>query len=372
MFFGEGNSVDEPFDMEEAVSKTTAENLTPMEFWKKMAEDAKNRKATDILFSRGQINMRVDMDVVPYERQLDAEGYKNVVLWPVGCDERMKELEGPRGSVDFGFNVEGTRFRYNVYRENSGLAGACRPLPSRSYTPDEIGIDKSLLRHISESSRGLVLVTGPTGSGKSSTICTLIEHLNNTKKLNILTIEDPIEYIFTPVCSIIQQREVKTHTEDFAVALRAAMRQNPDVIFVGEIRDLETATAALQAADTGHLVFATLHTQRVYATISRLIEIAPASKQSEMRALLSNTLSAVIGQRLLRKKEGGIIAAREILINNQAASTLIRTSKEKSLSNVMVSGRDKGMIDWDTCLDSLYKDGIISLAEYNRNKDIEM
>lgn len=347
-------------------------NQTPQEFWISMVEDALKRKATDILFSRGQINFRVDMDVVPYERQMDAAGYRSVILWPVGTESRLQDLEGPDGSIDFGFSIGTHRFRYNVYRDYAGYSGAARPLPFKSFRPEEIGISRQILRFVSETSRGLILVTGPTGSGKSSTICSLIDHLNQTRRLNILTIEDPIEYMFKPGMSIIQQREVGTHVPDFAKSLRAAMRQNPDVIFVGEIRDLETAQAALQAADTGHLVFSTLHTQRVFATISRLIEIAPANKQSEVRSLLANTLTMVMGQRLLRKRGGGIVAAREILINTPAASTMIRSSKEKSLSNVMVSGRDKGMVDWETCVSGLYKEGIIDEAEYNHHKDVEL
>lgn len=347
-------------------------NQTPEQFWQSLVKDADHRKATDILFSRGAIYMRVDMDIVPYTKQLDLAGYKSVLLWPVGEGARLEKLNGPTGSVDFGCAIEGRRFRFNVYRDYSGYAAACRPLPSKTFRPDDIGISRQILRAVSEASRGLILVTGPTGSGKSATICSLIEHLNQTKRLNILTIEDPIEYMFTPGLSIVEQREVGAHVPDFATALKAAMRQNPDVIFVGEIRDLETATAALQAADTGHLVFSTLHTQRVFATISRIVEIAPANKQSEIRSLLSNTLTMVMGQRLLRRRGGGIVAAREILINNSAAGSLIRASKEKSLSNVMVSGRDRGMIDWETCLLDLYKSGTIDEDEYTVHKDTEL
>jgi twitching motility protein PilT len=347
-------------------------NQTPEQFWQALVRDSDQRKATDILFSRGTIYMRVDMDVVQHTKQLDPAGYRSVLLWPVGEGERLEKLNGPTGSVDFGFAVAGRRFRFNVYRDYSGYSAACRPLPSRSFRPDDIGISRQILRLVSETSRGLILVTGPTGSGKSSTICSLIDHLNQTKRQNILTIEDPIEYMFTPGLSIIEQREVGIHVPDFATALKAAMRQNPDIIFVGEIRDLETATAALQAADTGHLVFSTLHTQRVFATISRIIEIAPANKQSEIRSLLSNTLAMVMGQRLLRRRGGGIVAAREILINNAAAGALIRAGKEKSLSNVMVSGRDRGMIDWETCLLDLYKSSMIDEDEYAMHKDTEL
>lgn len=347
-------------------------NQTPEQFWQALVKDADQRKATDILFSRGGIHMRVDRDIVQHTKQLDPAGYRSVLLWPVGEGERLEKLNGPTGSVDFGFAIEGRRFRFNVYRDYSGYSAACRPLPSLSFRPEDIGISRQILRIVSETSRGLILVTGPTGSGKSSTICSLIEHLNQTKRMNILTVEDPIEYMFTPGLSIVEQREVGEHVSDFATALKAAMRQNPDVIFVGEIRDLETATAALQAADTGHLVFSTLHTQRVFATISRIVEIAPANKQSEIRSLLSNTLTMVMGQRLLRKRGGGIVAAREILVNNAAAGALIRSGKEKSLSNVMVSGRDRGMIDWETCLLDLYKSSMIDEDEYAIHKDTEL
>jgi twitching motility protein PilT len=347
-------------------------NQTPEQFWTSLTDDALRRKATDILFSRGTIYFRVDMDVVPHTKQLDPAGYRSVLLWPVGDGERLGVLNGKTGSVDFGFSFNNRRFRFNIYRDYCGYSAACRPLPEKSYRPEEIGISKQILRAVSETSRGLILVTGPTGSGKSSTICSLVEHLNQTRRMNILTVEDPIEYMFTPGLSIVEQREVGNHVPDFATALKAAMRQNPDVIFVGEIRDLETATAALQAADTGHLVFSTLHTQRVFATISRIIEIAPANKQSEIRSLLSNTLTMVMGQRLLRRRGGGIVAAREILVNNAAAGALIRAGKEKSLTNVMVSGRDRGMIDWESCLLDLYKTAVIDEEEYAVHKDTEL
>jgi len=340
-------------------------------YWDALIDWALATKSSDILFTSGRVFGRVDTKVVLYpgEQPSSTEFYVEAVRFPIPSPVHAAELDGPRGSSDFAFSKKDTRFRYNIYRGYGGFFAACRPLPKKSFTATQIGIDERILQMVAETKKGLILVTGPTGSGKSSTICCLIDYLNANFNYNIITIEDPIEYLFTPRKSIIAQREVGLHVDSFSTALRAAMRENPDVIFVGEIRDLETAMAALQAAETGHIVFATLHTQRVYSTISRIIDIAPTEKQSEIRSVLSHTLRMVLGQRLLRKIGGGVVAAREVFINVPAAENLIRTGKEKQIQNVMTTNRAMGMIDWESAVDELYRNSIIDQTEYKGHKD---
>lgn len=341
------------------------------DYWDEMIDWAVATKSSDILFTNGRVFGRVDTKVVLYPgaQPESMSEYEECVRFPIPSAVHAAELDGPRGSSDFAFSKKDNRFRYNIYRAHGGLFGACRPLPKKSFTSAQIGIDDRILQLVAETKKGLILVTGPTGSGKSSTICCLIDFLNANFNYNVITIEDPIEYLFTPRKSIIAQREVGLHVDSFATALRAAMRENPDVIFVGEIRDLETATAALQAAETGHIVFATLHTQRVYSTISRIIDIAPSEKQSEIRSVLSHTLRMVLGQRLLRKIGGGVIAAREVFINVPAAENLIRTGKEKQIQNIMTTNRAMGMIDWESAVDELYRNSMIDQTEFRAHRD---
>lgn len=320
-----------------------------------MTEWVLQKKASDILFSKGKINARASSDVIPYELWVPTpEEYDQMLFYTLPQSTYYKtSLEGPVGAADYAFKVGDTRYRGSICRELDGYSAACRPLPKRAYRPAEIGLDMKIVRMVSQMTKGLVLVTGPTGSGKSSTICALIEYLNENYKYKMITLEDPIEYIFTPLKSIIDQREVGTHVDSYASGVRTAMRQAPNVIFVGEIRDLETVMAAMQAAETGHLVFATLHTEQVFATIMRIVDIAPHEKKDEVRAVLAHTLRMIIGQRLLRKVGGGVVAAREIYINIPAGETQIRRSGEKGLISVMQTNRTMGMVDWDTALKEL-------------------
>lgn len=357
----------------DASSMEVIQNKSPAAtaYWTELIQWALEKKASDILFANGRVFARVDTKCILYpgSQPASTEEFVEFIRHPLPTVGHANDLDGPKGSSDFAFSAENNRFRLNIFRTYGGLACACRPLPKKSFSATDIGIDERILQVVAETKKGLILVTGPTGSGKSSTICCLIDHLNANYNYNIITIEDPIEYLFTSKKSIISQREVGLHVDSFATALRAAMRENPDVIFVGEIRDLETATAALQAAETGHIVFSTLHTQRVYSTIARIVDIAPHEKQSEIRSVLSHTIRMIMGQRLLRKVGGGVVAAREVFINVPAAENLIRSAKEKQIQTVMTTNRAMGMLDWETAVSELFRNGLIDDEERRSHTD---
>jgi twitching motility protein PilT len=238
-----------------------------------------------------------------------------------------------------------------------------RAIPSKIYTFEELGLPRTL-RQIAKNRRGLVLVTGPTGSGKSTTLAAIVNQINHDRKDHIITIEDPIEFLHSSVNCLINQRELLAHTHSFANALRSALREDPDVILVGEMRDLETIQLALTAAETGHLVFATLHTTGAAKTIDRIIDVFPAEQQAQIRTQFSETLQAVISQRLFKRRDGtGRIAAIEIMIGTPAVRNLIREGKISQISSIMQAGQKYGMQTMDAALKELISRKIIAAEE---------
>jgi len=328
-------------------------------FWLELLSTATKARATDIHFNDGRISFRVDTDLAVYA-DIPMPIYNQHVMYLANRDIAKAHIKGEVGAADFASTIGDTRLRVNIYRAIAGLTAAVRMLPKKSFDWQAIGLSQEVVNKINNSQQGLVLITGPTGSGKSSTVCSLIQMLNENYPYKIITIEDPIEYIFTRKRADISQREVGEHTDSFASALRSALREDPDVIFVGEIRDHETAFVALHAAETGHLVFSTLHTKRVYNTISTVIEMAPEARQPEIRSILAHNLLMVMCQRLMPATGGGITCCREVLMECPAAAACITSKKEKSLVNVMQSGRAQGMIDWNSALQNFVKEEIIT------------
>ena len=317
-------------------------------------------KASDLHLSSGVSPMiRVDGDVrrinIPALEQKDV----NSLVYDIMNDNQRKDYE-QNLEVDFSFEVPNlARFRVNAFNSNRGPAAVFRTIPSDVLTLDDLGAP-DIFKTIADNPRGLVLVTGPTGSGKSTTLAAMVDYINQTKHHHILTIEDPIEFVHENKLSLINQREVHRDTHSFSNALRSALREDPDVILVGELRDLETIRLAMTAAETGHLVFGTLHTTSAPKTIDRIIDVFPGEEKDMVRSMLSESLRAVISQTLLKKVGGGRVAAHEIMIGIPAIRNLIREDKIAQMYSSIQTGASHGMQTMDQCLANLVNYGIIT------------
>ncbi len=281
------------------------------------------------------------------------------MIYDIMLDSQRKEFE-ERLEADFAFEIASVaRFRVNAYNQARGPAAAFRTIPTEVLSLEDINAPP-IFRTLSEKHRGLVLVTGPTGSGKSTTLAAMVDYVNHSKKGHILTIEDPIEFVHQSHNCLINQREVGRHTQSFNNALRSALREDPDVVLVGEMRDQETISLALTAAETGHLVFGTLHTSSAAKTIDRIIDVFPAGEKEMVRAMLSESLEGVIAQRLLKKPEGGRVAAYEIMVGTPAIRNLIREAKVPQIYGMIQTGRDAGMVTMDQSLDDLVSRNLVT------------
>jgi twitching motility protein PilT len=268
-----------------------------------------------------------------------------------------------RHDTDFAYEIPGlARFRSNVFMDRKGMGGVFRVIPSEILTAEKLGLSQAIL-NLCKLNKGLVVVTGPTGSGKSTTLCAMVDYINNTREDHLITIEDPIEFVHDNKKCLVNQREVHNHTDSFKDALRAALREDPDIVLVGEMRDLETIAIAIETAETGHLVFGTLHTTTAASTVDRIIDQFPTDRQSQIRVMLSESLRGVIAQTLLRKKTGGRIAALEVLIVTQAISNLIREGKTFQIASSMQTGRAIGMVTLNDALADLVKRDIVEAEE---------
>lgn len=320
-------------------------------------------KASDLHLSAGVPPMiRVDGDVrrinIPALEHKEVHG----LVYDIMNDKQRREYE-ENLECDFSFEVPNlARFRVNAFNTNRGAAAVFRTIPSTVLSLEDINAPE-IFRTISENPRGLVLVTGPTGSGKSTTLAAMIDYINQTKHHHILTIEDPIEFVHQNKQSLINQREVHRDTLSFANSLRSALREDPDVILVGEMRDLETIRLAMTAAETGHLVFGTLHTTSAPKTIDRIIDVFPAEEKAMVRSMLSESLRAVISQTLVKKIGGGRVAAHEIMIGIPAIRNLIREDKIAQMYSSIQTGASHGMQTMDQCLINLVNRGMISTQD---------
>lgn len=303
--------------------------------------------------------IRVDGDI----RRINVPplAHKDVhsMVYDIMNDKQRKDFEEFL-ETDFSFEVPGiARFRVNAFNQNRGAGAVFRTIPSQVLTMEDLGLG-DVFRKIADVPRGLVLVTGPTGSGKSTTLAALIDYLNSNKYQHILTVEDPIEFVHESKKSLINQREVHRDTLGFNEALRSALREDPDVILVGELRDLETIRLALTAAETGHLVFGTLHTTSAAKTIDRIVDVFPAEEKSMVRSMLSESLQAVVSQTLMKKIGGGRVAAHEIMLGTPAIRNLIREDKVAQMYSAIQTGGSLGMQTLDGCLSKLLSSGKIS------------
>ena len=306
------------------------------------------KNASDLHLSSGiKPMMRLDGNMVEIEGQAEATPAKIQEAFKESFSQitpkRFWEEYQTTNDTDFAYAIEGVgRFRCNLFVDANGPGGVFRVISSRIPAIEELGIPKAVLEfcHLK---KGLVLITGPTGSGKSTTLAALINHINEIRRDHVITIEDPIEFIYTNKKCLINQRQVGSHTESFKNALRAALREDPDIVLLGEMRDLETVEIALEMAETGHLVFATLHTNTAISTIDRIIDQFPSGQQNQIRAMLASSLKAVVAQTLCKKVSKGRVAAYEVLIVNSAVSANIRDSKSHQITSMMQVGQALGM-----------------------------
>lgn len=291
------------------------------------------------------------------EPVLEPQAIKEL-LTSIMPEKNQEEFE-QRHDTDFAYEIEGlARFRANIFMDRKGMGGVFRIIPSKILTAQELGLSKQIL-DLCNLSKGLVLVTGPTGSGKSTTLCAMVDHINQNRDDHLITIEDPIEFTHENKKCLVNQREVHNHTDSFKDALRAALREDPDILLVGEMRDLETISIAIETAETGHLVFGTLHTTTAISTVDRIIDQFPADRQQQIRVMLSESLKGVIAQTLLPKKGGGRVAALEVLIVTPAISNLIREGKTFQIASSMQTGKNMGMVMLNDALFEHVKNGLV-------------
>jgi twitching motility protein PilT len=336
----------------------------------KLLEFMAQQKASDLHLSTGlppmirQHGEIKKLSVPP----LSGDEVKSLV-YSIMKDSQKKLLE-ENFEVDFSFELEGvSRFRVNAFYQQRGLGAVMRAIPSKVLTLEDLKAPP-IFKEMAEKPRGLVLVTGPTGSGKSTTLAAIIDHINKTQYGHILTVEDPIEFVHTSDKCVINQRELGPHTKSFAAALKSALREDPDVVLVGEMRDLETIRLAMTAAETGHLVFGTLHTSSAPKTIDRIIDVFPGEEKEMVRAMLSESLQAVIAQCLPKRRDGtGRVAAHEILVGTPAIRNLIRENKIAQMKSTMQTSAKDGMKPLDMALEELVKGGIISKEEARSHAD---
>ncbi len=326
-------------------------------FFKLMHEQG----ASDLHLVSGQppaLRIRGDMERIKY-KVLDNDELK-AMLYEIAPDTKIKQFE-ETGDIDFGYEIPGVaRYRSNFFMQKNGCGAVFRQIPEEIMTAEQLGLP-NVISKLASLPRGLVLVTGPTGSGKSTTLAAIVDVANRTRKDHIITIEDPIEFVHQSQGCIINHREVGIHTKSFSAALRGALREDPDIILVGEMRDLETISLAIEAASTGHLVFGTLHTMSAPKTIDRIIEVFPATEQAQIRSTLSDGIRAVISQVLFKRVDKkALCVALEILIATPAARNLIREGKTHQIPSVIQTGKKYGMQLLDDAIMDLYQKGWIS------------
>jgi twitching motility protein PilT len=337
----------------------------------KYFQAAIDRCASDVHIIAGAVPViRVSGDLVRLENSpVSNEELRVAVLDLVG--ERAYKTFELKKEHDIAVEYGGFRFRLNLHHQEGSVAIAARLVPSKPPSPSDAGLSETIykLTHLKD---GLVLVTGPTGCGKSTTLASMINVINQERRCHIVTIEDPIEYLFQDEQSVIEQRELGSDTYDFATALRSALRQDPNVIMVGEMRDLETISASVTAAETGHLVLSTLHTTSAIETIQRIVDAYPSQQHQQILNQLSMTLRAVVSQHLIPQKNGSLGAAREILINTRAVANLIRSNQLPQIYSIMQSGLKSGMMTMNKAIELMLAEGKISEdVARNRRRDLE-
>jgi twitching motility protein PilT len=325
-----------------------------------LVREAVDKGASDLhLSAGGPPRVRVDGDLVPTDHPTLSAAEVQALVDTIMTPEQRERFATDH-ELDFSWATPSAgRFRVNIFMQGRGPGAVLRAIPTVIPSFESLQLPP-FLAELCKRERGLVLVTGPTGSGKSTTLAAMVDVVNSTWDAHILTIEDPVEFVHESKRCLVNQREVGAHTASFSTALRGALREDPDVILVGEMRDLETISLALTAAETGHLVFGTLHTSSAPKTVDRIIDVFPSGQQSQIRTMLAESLEAVVAQRLLKKVGGGRIAACEILTGSTAVRNLIREGKLHQIPSVMQTGQQQGMVTFDMAIADLQKRGLIA------------
>ncbi len=337
---------------------------TPTLSIQQLLEEVIRRQASDLHLTVGAMpTLRVDGSLTPIEHANPLTPDEVEALCFSLASDEQKDILLSNKEIDFSFALgEVARFRVNLYHQKGYLGAALRLIPANIRTLEELGLPVAI-QQFSALPHGFVLVTGPTGHGKSTTLAAMINQINETRPAHIITIEDPIEYVYPHRQSLITQRELHLDTHSWDIALRSVLREDPDVVLVGEMRDFETISAALTIAETGHLVFATLHTNSASQTIDRIIDVFPEHQQTQIRSQLASSLQGVISQRLLPSLEGGRVAATEILTMNAGIRSVIREGKTHQIDNLMSTGTEVGMMSLERSLAALIQAGKISMEE---------
>jgi twitching motility protein PilT len=322
------------------------------------------QKASDLHITSGAppyLRIHGGMSPLNY-RELSSQDVQGLIFEVL--NEKQKKTFIEKWELDFAYYLEGVgRFRCNVFMQRKGLGAVFRTIPEKIKSAQELNLPQSIIE-LTEAERGLVLVTGPTGSGKSTTLAAMIQHINATREAHIITVEDPIEFVHPNLKSLINQREVGSHTKSFANALKAALREDPDIILVGELRDLETISLALTAAETGHLVFGTLHTNSAVKTMDRIVDVFPSGQQLQIRTMLAESLRGVVAQSLFtRADKQGRVAAFEILKATKAVSNLIREGKNHQIPSIIQTSASHGMVLFEKYIEDLVRKGLVSAID---------
>lgn len=322
------------------------------------------QKASDLHITSGAppyLRVHGMMSPLNY-RQLTSQDVQGLIFEML--NEKQKKAFIEKWELDFAYVLEGVgRFRCNIFMQRKGLGAVFRTIPEKIKSAQELNLPQTIIDLV-DHDRGLVLVTGPTGSGKSTTLAAMIQHINATREAHIITVEDPIEFVHPNLKSLVNQREVGAHTKSFANALKASLREDPDIILVGEMRDLETISLALTAAETGHLVFGTLHTNSAVKTIDRIIDVFPSGQQGQIRAMLSESLRGVVAQTLFTKADKmGRVAAFEVMKGSRAVANLIREGKNHQIASIMQTSAGQGMILFEKYIEDLLRKGLILEAD---------
>jgi twitching motility protein PilT len=326
----------------------------------KLLKFAYQQDASDLHISSGEPPMvRVHGSMKKLKMPSLDEQQTHALIYDIMNDEQRKVFD-EKSDIDFSMQVgDIARFRVNCFRQHRGLGAVFRKIPTKVLTLEQLNMP-NILRDITRREKGLILVTGPTGSGKSTTLAAMLDYINDNREGHILTVEDPIEFVHTSKKCLINQREIGPHTKSFANALKAALREDPDYILVGEMRDLETIQLALTAAETGHLVFGTLHTSSAPKTVDRIIDVFPPEQQAQVRAMFSESIQAIVTQTLCKKVGGGRVAGLEILLGTTAVRNLIREAKIHQIPSAMQTSQGIGMQTMEMHLKELYESGLIT------------